>query len=204
MPRWGPAPFCARDTQLIDGALAELPQLYVELHLELGRYGSASGQRVSGTRERATPVRLEVDALMRQLHWTLVTWHELTADAVGQTVRTALRQRAGVEVGAACKVLRGQLGVLLRLPPSAVIRAGVVVELDGVQAGLELLRVHARARALLGRHRYVQVREAPCERCGTYALTREAGAELTRCAECGHHTDEDGYLDWCRRLTGGA
>jgi hypothetical protein len=138
-PRRTPSPFCPRDTQAILDALAELPTYYLEL--------SHKSKGASG------PIGLALTGLTNELHLVLCGWHELTRDAAGTVLDTQLRRAARYEVEEACKFLHGNVGVLVRLDAAAVVRAGGIRELDGVEAGLEVLALHTRASAALRQSR---------------------------------------------------
>lgn len=200
-PRWGPGPFCARDTELIDRALRDLPRLYVELHLELGTTSSPAGPRVSGTSAPRLPISVYVDTLLGEVHATVVSWHEVCADVVGAQPPPA--RRAGPMVDAGCLFLRAHLGSLLELPATSMVRDAHIWDLDGVDAGRELLKLHGRLRTALGKNHEVQVRPAPCEHCGAYALL-EAAAGIIQCQVCRRVMNETQYDAWCALLTGNA
>lgn len=201
LPRWGPAPFCQRDTQLIAQALDELPRLYVELHLSLPRGSTPmSGDHVSGSREQPTPLNLSVDALMRSMVTCLVTWHEvcLEPDLPAGPVRSS------VALAAACRALRANLGRLLALPPTPQARGRKIIDLDGRDAGRDLLRLRQRARLLLRLARHVEECPAPCPACSTYGLMRESGSDVIRCETCAHTMTREDYAAWVEKLVGDA
>jgi hypothetical protein len=197
--RWGPGAFCASDTRLISEALAGLPRLYTELSLALPRTAQANRDtQVTGSTEAPTPLNLAVEALMRELVMVLVTWEEVCLEPPLPAGAT----RPGYALARACAALRADLGALLALPRGTQARHGRLVELDGVDAGLDVLRLHHRAGRLLQAPPTIEVRPAPCPACGMYALLLDAATRSTRCQGCRHVISEQQYDAWCGQLTG--
>lgn len=195
-PRWGPMPFCARDVQVIVSGIGDLPSLYVELFIALPkRSGSGLEPKVSGTRDQPTPLHLHVEALMRQIHQALTSWHESV-----RYVDTQGRKRAGVEINEAVTALTTDVGALMVLGPVPVVRGKRIVEMTGVDGCLELMRLRARARRLLHLEAVLETREAPCPQCNAYGLVRESGQGYSTCETCGYRLDEDAYQEWCGQL----
>jgi len=185
--------------QIIADAVRDLKTLYVELYLFLPKTSNRSNEPiVSGTRdERKVPLKLNVEALMREIVDVAVSWHEHVAD-----VTTNASQRPGVLLNAAVKDLVIKIPTLARLENTTVVRDGALVDMSGVQACLELLRLRARARKVLGIEQYIETREAPCPSCGAYALTRASGESDSRCEECARCVSEKEYDQWCKELLG--
>jgi hypothetical protein len=85
-----------------------------------------------------------------------------------------------------------------------VVRGQRIRDLDGVEAGRELLRLHTRARSALGQSRVAEARSAPCDACGAYALVKHPEHGQTVCQVCRHVLSEAQYDAWCALLTGSA
>lgn len=230
IPARGPRAFCAADRANVAAALSELPRMYAALAAELGTpvrresmVHSVFGPRV--------PLRVAVDAVMCQYAEILRTWHERVA-TVARLAQPALG-RPHVIVARALEVLgaEGRLDVLLALGPEAahrsashadldilgdidgVVRPGYVAtmpDLSGADAGLEILALHRRSKAILGetREKPVELLGVPCRRqdCDMLALQR---AELppdpggdppwSVCSCCGDVMTESEYRTWTRR-----
>lgn len=230
VPVPGPRAFCDRDRGRVESALAELPRLYAALATEIGN----PVRRDSPVRSPfgpSIPLRGDCDALMRSFGEVIVSWHERVA-AVARLTFPEDRVRPGVAVARAVQVLSPRLDALLALEPEPMRRAislhalaqlpedtpGVVrsvyaavhADLSGADAGLEILRLHRLARAVLGETRAAptELLGVPCrmEECDMLALRR---AELpsdpaepawwSECSVCGDRMDEAEYRDWTRR-----
>jgi hypothetical protein len=226
-PSYGPRPFCERDALLVERSLTELPAQYAHLATELGRpSGRPSTIRVPfGPR---VPLRVDVDALMRLIAESLTSWHERVAAAASLTF-PGQRRRAGKAVQRAADVMTGRVAALIALPPEPMTRsvdirdlaafpgdtpgvvhaafAEVVVDLDGGDAGMEIMNLRYLARATLGetKAKPEELVGVPCraDGCGWRAVYR---AELpsdpdepvwwTECARCGDRMSEETYREW--------
>lgn len=228
IPARGPRAFCSADRAKIAAALSELPRMYVSLSSELGTPVRRESMihTVFGPK---VPLRGDVDEIMHSYAEILSSWHERVA-AVASLAAPPARSRQAPAVARALEVLsaEGRLDVLLALPAEPMrraityrqmeeagdidgtVRAGYVAstpELDGGDAGLEILRLHRRSRAILGetREKPVELLGVPCRvpECNYLALQR---AELPSdpsedgpwsiCAECGDVMDETTYREW--------
>jgi len=94
---------------------------------------------------------------------------------------------------AACHAAAGTPGVVR---PAAGY-ATVLVDLDGADAGLELLDLHRRTLATLGltpRHQYLPI---PCTGCGLRTVQRRDGAagleDQAACTTCGQAYTHEHY-----------
>lgn len=112
---------------------------------------------LSGSLPSSSPARVRLTGLLREAHQVTTCWHELTRDKIGSSYDTQSRRPPEVEVYNACKFLHGQVGILVRLPACTVVRGRAITELDGVQAGLELLSLHTRMRNARARYRAPKV-----------------------------------------------
>lgn len=229
VPARGPRAFCAADQAKIAAALAELPRMYVQLASELGTPVRRENMIRSGFGPKV-PLRADVDATMAQYAEILSSWHERVAIVARLTPPG--RARPHVLVGRALDVLSapGRLDVLLALEPETMRRAisyreaeetgadgyvkpGYVAstpDLGGADAGLEILRLHRRSKAVLGesREKPVELLGVPCRNpdCDMLALKRaelpsdpEEDPPWSICSECGDTMSETTYKLWTER-----
>jgi hypothetical protein len=221
---YGPRAFCDRDRGRVESALAELPRLYAALGAELGSPAQGTGT-VRSPFGPKLPLRTGIDALMRLYAEVLTSWHERVA-AVASLTPPPEQVRAGYAIARAVDILTPRLDALLALEPEpmrravshrelellgtvdGIVRPGYAVtmpDLSGADAGLEILALHRRSRAVLGetRERPVELLGVPCRECDYLALRR---AELpsdpaedgpwSECSECGAVMDEAEYQEW--------
>jgi hypothetical protein len=229
IPAYGPRAFCPADRGRIETALAELPGQYVHLAAELGQpaQGSSTTRSPFGPK---IPLRTGIDALMRLYSEVLTSWHERVA-VIARLTPPPDHVRPGVAIARAVDVLTPRLDALLALEPEPMRRAvshrelellgdvdgivrpgyaAITPDLDGGDAGLEILALHRRSRAVLGetRERPVELLGVPCrvEDCDMLALRR---AELPSdpdedppwsvCEFCGDVMSEEEYREWTKR-----
>jgi hypothetical protein len=231
----GPRAFCDRDRGRIESALAELPRLYVTLAGELGRpmqpetvIRSPFGPKLA--------IRGDIDAIMRLYVEVLVSWHVRVA-TVARLSMPAERDeekrstvRDGWYVDRAVRVLSQpeHFNVLLALDKEPMRRAvshsvvaelgdvdgivrsvyaAITPDLDGGDAGLEILRLHRVSGAILGETRArpqeligVPCRVADCDMMTLYRaeLPSDPDAPVTwsKCASCGDQMTEAEYREW--------
>lgn len=180
---WHPArtyqPYCPADRARIAACLDELPSACVRMLAQIGeRPRTGNAVRVPpGPRE---PIRLEIDALVREMAGVLGSWHERVADVAHLTIpgmEAAVRHPAEA-VRDAAAVLGAHLDALLSLPPEPMSRVMYSAEaagewlartdpddtgrvrpggdvhmlprLSGEYAGQEILDLHHRARKVTG------------------------------------------------------
>ena len=215
-PAYGPRSFCDRDRGHIARCLEELPEQYVRLTAEMGS-PSARGTAIRVPFGPRVPLRADIDALVRLIAESLVSWHERVADVARLSFPESMR-RDSWAVGRAAGVLAAHLDAMLGLPAmpmsrawdlrdldrlpdgaSGVIRsvfADVTIDLSGADAGLEILRVRYLARAVLGetRARPEELIGVPCRDpqgdCGWRTLVR---------AELPSREDEPVWWSACTR-----
>lgn len=210
-PALGPRPFCESDRILIGRCIQWLPEAFARLWLEIGHRSSGSGEKVATSRTPATPINLEVDALLGEMVEVVASWAERVADVAHlhePGTATLRRRRDSIALTQGTGLLAAHLDVLLGLPADAMARAvpldeqlldgyphGVAhpgagtatvnVDMSGADAGIELLAVHRRCRHVLGltpRHEHVPV---ACWACGNRTVRRWDGAAgLADEAEC--------------------
>jgi hypothetical protein len=241
VPFKGPRAFCGPDRGKVAVALDALPRDYAALAADLGNPEQTAGTVRSPFGPRI-PLRLGSEALMRAMTESLTSWHDRVAgvdslselpDRDDEGRRIA---RDGWLLDRAVKVLSPRLDALLALDkepvrraathhlvlllgddaPDGTVRSGYAAlrpDLDGGDAGLEILRLHRMAQAVLGetRPRPVELLGVPCrvEDCDKLALRRadlpdeyepgDENAPWSACAVCGDVMTEAEYRDWTRR-----
>jgi hypothetical protein len=171
-------------------ALRKMPELYVELWMELGeKPRTGEPDRISGSRNPPIPVRLDIDTLLREAEFTLAVW------------------------AASAMLLCEHLLDLVRLPPDMVawsaslhkvrteladriddgtiagqVRPGgwaaLVSEASGADAGLTVLDLYHRMRRHLGLTAVVYRLRAPCSSCGAADIRQVQGDEYLECHSC--------------------
>jgi hypothetical protein len=224
VPFRGPRAFCSPDRGKIETALAELPRLYAALAAELGQPAQGTGATRSPFGPKV-PLRVGIDALMRLYAEVLTSWHERVA-AVARLTPPPEQVRAGWAIARAVDVIAPRLDALLALEAEpmrravshrelellgdvdGIVRPGYVAimpDLSGADAGLEILALHRRSRAILGetRERPVELLGVPCRECDYLSLRRaelpsdpDEDAPWSECSECGAVMDEAEYREW--------
>lgn len=232
-PALGFQAFCPRDTLSITRWLGELPGQYAHLAAEIGRpsSGTATVRVPFGPR---IPLRVDIDALMRAIAESLISWHERVADAASLSyppARLSRMRRDGWAIQRAADVMCDRTAALLSLGPLAMRRArslrdvaemdddtvGIVhpdyaaveTDLDGADAGTEIITLRFLARAMLGetRARPEELVGVPCraDGCGWRSVYRaelpsreDEPAWWTECARCGDRMSEDDYREWVK------
>lgn len=234
-PAWAEeAAFCLRDYRHAARCLGELPEKYVELRVQLGAKSQISEDKVSGSRTPPVPVRLDFDAIIRDMILILCSWEERLAHVERLErpyTRLSRYRRDEVALPAAVDTLTAHFDRLLALPAEPMMRvrslraaaelpegtAGMVhadagyaeciLDLDGADAGLELIHIHYRARSALRMTNPPPERldGIPCRKCEMLSLERAApprsseGIEYwSECTQCGHLMRRDEYLQWTK------
>ncbi|PXY25159.1 hypothetical protein BAY59_24345 [Prauserella coralliicola] len=198
---------CPTCTRHVERAIAELPRDYVELSLQLGKTGSPVGDKVSGSRDTPTPIRLGVEATMRAIAHEAQVWAESVGEVLNTAwdTQTARDSRPGAVLQRACTLLAGSVSALLALRGVDHLvgddRDGYVpVTRDGVDGALVLADLHQRARFILGKTRIVHRLPAPCPRCESTALERPDGSDTITCSACLRVYSWDEYQRLCCAL----
>ncbi len=200
-PALGYRAFCEPDRADIVTALAAFPDLYPQLHDELGEASSQTSP-VRSPFGPQLPVRVDVDAVMRKLVVVLTSW-EQRVRTVAQLADPPKDNDPAAVVARASTTLHRHVDALLSLEPEWMSRtvpaprAGndmvlirrehwdpdanvltgdvtVLDRLDGAHAGLEILHLHYLCRSVLGEiePRPENLPGVACYRCGHKALRR--------------------------------
>ena len=227
-PALTPRAFCDTDRGSIAKALNDLPMLFVRVHQRLDKsFAVAGGPVVSVSKSAPVPVSLAADELARLILSTLVSWEERVRTVARLSpvdTETSTRRRDGAILTQAWTILAAHLDALLALQAEPMMRsvplsqaaalpsgtqglvhrtagyADVVVPLSGADAGLEILSLAWRCRALLTDTRpAARHLPTPCGWCGFCELRevldddgQPAGA---KCRQCGTEYDAQQYSD---------
>lgn len=169
---------------------------YRDLEQWLPRPLAGTGQRVGGTADPGTPLRLPVDALQRDIAWALAVWEPVVRELGRLTPERCAGVRPGWAVSTAVNVIAPRVVVLANAPLTCGYAdglAGGLVERDGVYAVASLRELHRRARSMLGLSRLVVRLPGDCSGCGASALERENGSGSVTCANCARRWTDDDY-----------
>jgi hypothetical protein len=223
--------FCQYDRSMIAHCLTELPAAHARLEHEIGEHPTRDAT-IRTPFGPVLPLRADVDALIRDLAAVLGSWHERTAAVASLTAPATSVRELGRQITAAAAVLAAHLDVLLALPPEPMHRvmhplaaedhwdiarvhgivrpdgqAHMLLPLSGADAGNEILRLHYRARSILGETRAApeSFDGVPCRNCEDMALERAEPpsdpaqpAMHSRCATCGHTMDRRTFAEWAK------
>lgn len=202
-PALGYRAFCDTDRGLVLRCLEGLPGHHAELGDRIGDKVGTSGPKVSGSKNAPVPINLTVDELRVDLDNLITSWAERVYE-VAHLVGTAR------DFARMCEILGGHLDALLALPAEPMTRfipladaddlpdgtpirrnhwagyAQVVLDLSGADAGLEILRLNARCRWILGHTGKDQKITGRCFSCDQLdVLVRpDSAAGLADHAEC--------------------
>jgi hypothetical protein len=145
--------FCPQDRLAVSKSLNDLPLLWVRVHQRLDKsFAVAGGPVVCVSKSAPVPLSLGADALLRLILATLVSWEERVRDVARLTpLDTSLsrRRRDGAVLTQAYTILSAHMDALLALPAASMLRGDEFGDLDGADAGLELLDLAYRCRAFL-------------------------------------------------------
>lgn len=213
-PDWAEydSPFCRRDRDHAGRCLASLPEWYVRLRAGLGDKRQQSDERVSGSRTAPVPVRLDYDALIRDMLFVLCSWEERVREAAELEVldtELSRHRRDERSLPGAVTVLTAHFGLLLSLPAGPMRRyrsmrsaaqlppgtpgivrplagyAEIVLPLSGADAGNEIMHLHYRARSSLGETRppAERLEGVPCRQCDQVGLERASAWSASDAAD---------------------
>jgi hypothetical protein len=127
-PAWTRAVFCDKDMGRIRWALKAIPELWVELWLELGKKPARGfdPQAVAVSRVHPPiPLRPDIDALMRDAVWLLTGWAERVraespAGLTPADTEEGRRMRPAVALAQAARLLGEHLPAMVGLPEDMV------------------------------------------------------------------------------------
>lgn len=179
----------------------------LEQHLapSLGVWGD--GQPGGAKNEAPIPMRLDIEALQRDIWAVTMAWAEVVADRYTLSHRPT-RCRDGYAVNWAVTILRNRMGELARVEPIVMAdypywdeewttRFGTMelTPVTGWQGVLDLMRTHDRARAALGLNGLTKQLPGYCpsRECGRPGLLQDNGSDTVRCGHCGTTMSRDDY-----------
>jgi hypothetical protein len=179
-----------------------MPAIYARLGQLLiqPRYSPAVDVRVTTSPTPPVPINLRADEVMRDIEAILVSWEERVRDVARLTpldTATSRHRRGGYAVQQAADVLAPRVDALIALDAAPMLRGDQVLELSGVDAGLEILDLHWRARAGLPETAPgARPLPVPCGACGWRALREMVDVlgylDGARCRRCGAVYDAEG------------
>lgn len=181
---------------------------YVEMTMLLGVAGTSEKAQVQFSRELRIPIRLACKTVQEAVVEEVGTWLPPLTEALGMQWYSTTEERltrAQVRVHRASRILTNTIPQLLQLGPQEVQAwdgSGVpiwdyeydcqdIVELDGIDAGLRLLRLHELTRIVAGRTELTHRLHAECPRCARRALIRYNGTTEVVCRACGDMWPEE-------------
>jgi hypothetical protein len=224
----GPEELCDGCVHVLERVLDELPEMWLNLHVSLGDKGTNTDQRVSGTRQPPIPIAVEVDASKTAISEWVAAGASRLAEAMGMddpTPQSMSDAEHGRSVFNGCKLLRTNLSMLLSSEPDSVMvwlspketgrpgeswtdslgkrRGTKVVDMSGIEIGLELKRQHKQARMLLG-HTQPKIRQSlPCPLCAAVSCfrivrtVREKVYDTVECEACLKQWTYDRFQQMC-------
>lgn len=224
-----PDSLCEGCIKSLDRVIGELPEMWISLELALGDKGQGQDQRVSGTRVPPIPLSVTTAAVMD----SLVEWVSAGASRVAEMINTTdpspasrTTQEQGQAIVDGCRLLRTNLDRLLEsesdtvsvwLGPKETGRPGEtwtdsfgnrrgikLVDMTGIDIGLEIQRQHRLGRAILGHTQPRQRQPLPCPLCSSATVYRTVRTirgkvfDEVNCDSCGR----GGSYDWFQRMVG--
>lgn len=196
------SPLCAGCTARAAIDIGLLPRDYLDLAQAIVPARHGPGQRVGGGETGApVPIALGVEALQREIHFTLTTWEPVVREAAGLSRERSRNVRDGWAVATAALVIAPRVPLLAAIGPTACFADGWAagpVERTGLDAITELRRLHRTARHTLGLTRDTHTLPGDCSACGASALRRADGSDTVWCDLC----DARWTLDDYRRYVG--
>jgi hypothetical protein len=197
------AGLCETCTRHLARALDELPGDYVNVSALLTPGSRGAREFVTGSAERPIPIRVDIDAMLRDIAHESACWAESTAEVLGVVVDTqhARDARVGFSVQKHTRLLSGALSVLLSLRDvehgAWAYGDWMVLARDGLDAANVFLDLHQRARSVTGAVALVNALPEPCPRCESRGLERPDGSETIACSVCGQYWTWDDYQRLC-------
>jgi len=174
----------------------------------LGATGEGGGERVRGSRELTTPLRLGIDALRGHIDFELSYWAEVLSAELGSPWDSQMhtRSRTAARVQQAAAYLLPRVDALIKLGPQEryawtqdgeLVRDAdgecEVVERSGLEGALRLVELHHRVRHATGRTHLVHRLTPACPWCDQCTLVRHNGSDTVECESCGRLIPERHY-----------
>jgi hypothetical protein len=217
-PALGYRALCDSDRTFLLTVMEALPGYYRELGHRIGDRTPGHGEKVSGSREAPIPVNVTVDELMAEMVNTIASWSVRVEDVAELTGGLGDRTSRGYTAEpftTMCELLAAHLDAVLSLEAEPMTRfvtiqqaremqaagvpgdvhphagyAEVTPDLNGADAALELFKLNARCRWLLGYTSKDQKIAGRCLGCEQIdVLVRPDGAaglaDYAECSACG-------------------
>lgn len=153
-----------------------------------------------GDPDAPVPLALNIDALQRDIAWTLAVWEPPVRELLGLDTPPAGNVRGSWAVGRGARLLARQVRALAALPPTWGYADGLdagPVERDGVYAVASLRTLHGTAQRMLGATTAAPLTTSlpgSCPSCGaTGSLLTADGSGRVLCAVCGAAHSRDEY-----------
>jgi hypothetical protein len=188
-------PLCRACCARAESDIRALPIDYWELQDELVPGRATELGRRGGSPDRV-PLALHVEALQRDIVWTLQVWEPPVREVAGLPPEQTRGVRDSWAVAVAAGVVAPRIGLLVALGPTCGYADGLVagpVERDGLYAVESLRRLHRLARSALGLTRRVFVLQGDCSGCGATALRRRDASDTVWCDACNGRWSFDDY-----------
>lgn len=193
---------------------------YVDLaQLQAPTLSQAADGQPGAKADPPMPIKGAPDALQREIHHVLTTW-EVEVRAATRLPDLTPPPQHGAAVQRAATILQPRIRELAALPATAVYPTGCedpTTDVTGWEAVQHLTRLHARARAMLGRTQrtYWIPGECPNEHCRSRTLYRadprhERDQPAITCDTCRTQRTPDDYqtyvttLQWPTTMTAAA
>lgn len=202
-PRAGHPVWCAPCTTGIRGAVGDMPELAVRLHLEIGAGTTTNGsdERVSGSRERALHEHQAAAFALEETAGFLADWEDTVRADRNLSPRTRGDRGHANTVAHSARFLLIHLAWLLTEHPEPDASEGF---------GRDLLALHRKAQAMTktGEVRPERCEGVYCPNCDLYALEWEVDPDTgaatgdVRCRVCRPRfvMTPDEYRRWTRML----
>lgn len=218
--------FCTSDRDAVGRAIRALPGLFADLAQTLGERRRGDGPRVSGSQPAPPlPINLAVDARIRETILIVSSWDErvrTVARLSGPDTEASRHRRDQPALARMASTLAAHLDALLALPAEPMMRAvtleqaalhavagrlgvvhvsgewaEVILDLAGVDAGLELLALERRCLHLLGWTPQHEDLPVACWDCSLKTVRRRDGAagleDRASCSGCGALYEDERY-----------
>lgn len=193
-----PNNLCKSCFRAVEGAVSEL---FNDVDALSGMFTEPTAAPVGGSKAAspapAVPVNVFSESLAKDIRDTVERCAEGIADVLHTTFET------GSPFSTAMAMLQPNIETLLQVPWHEAMewnRAGDDFDhtvKDGPQLALELVDLHRRARAQVGKDRGRDRMPVPCPRCEESQLGRWHGGTVINCLACGSSWPEEDY----KRLT---
>jgi len=203
----GYTPLCDADLTHATAGIALLTYDYRDLEQLIPRpLGQRSDGQPGRGGEAPIPLRLDVEALQREIWWLATAWAEVLADR-HRLSDPPVRIRDGFAVEWAVRILRPRVEQLARIvnvqmasyprPDDATtrFRSVTLTYVPGAQGVLDLSRAHQRARSMLGLTEPIYELPGKCRSrgCGRPQLRVKGGSDTVWCGYCGASMTRDDY-----------